>query len=165
MLRAGETSLATVADSTVVTIERHGQHEQWKVHVVTADGQEHNLDISADGRQVLDNSGTHHHSHSADRAKHNKLVHTAELDYRAAIQQITATVDGTITKLHLNFQDGTTVRQANLVDGSGTQHRVTIDAVTGKVLSDRAGSSTARPRPTAGTPHHPDAPHQSHHHR
>lgn len=153
LLRAGETALAKVSGSTVVAIEREGDRG-WEVEVVTRDGEKYELEVSADGREVL-RGPQRHDKDPADQDRHRKLVQAAELDYRAAARKIAVAVPGTITELELDSERGKTVWEADVVDGSGTKRVVIIDAVSGEVLSTPVESRPTTRRPSPSTTHHP----------
>lgn len=135
---AGSTATAAVPESTLISIETE-RDGRWEVQVVTADGTEHEMDVSSDGATVT-MGPTAKTEDEADKAKHRDRVQAAQVDYRAAADKVLAEVpNGTITELNLDSNNGTTVWEADVVDDSQTKHEVTIDAGSGQVLQNRTG--------------------------
>ncbi|PTR31568.1 peptidase YpeB-like protein [Rhodococcus sp. OK519] len=136
--RAGATAVAAVPGSVLISIE--SEHDQtWEAQVVTSDGVEHHVDVSADGATVIGAPRIDNEDES-DRAKHRDRVQAATLDYTAAAAAVlTAVQGGSITELNLDNDNGTTVWEADVIDGAGTKHEVTIDAATGQVLANTSG--------------------------
>lgn len=136
--RAGGTAVAAVPGSTLVSIE--SEHDgTWEAQVVTADGAEHHVDVTADGSTVVGTPRLDDED-EADRAKHRERIQAAVLDYAAAADAVRAEVPGgAVTELNLDADNGTTVWEADVIDGSGTKHEVTIDAATGEVLANTTG--------------------------
>lgn len=131
--RAGSTAVGAVPGSTLISIETE-RNGTWEVQVVTADGVEHETDVSGDGADVVAGPVTDNED-EADRAKHRARVQAAQLDYKAAVDAIlTAVPNGTITELNIDGENGTTVWEADVVDDSGVKREVTIDAATGQAL-------------------------------
>ncbi|WP_326548962.1 PepSY domain-containing protein [Mycolicibacterium sp. ND9-15] len=136
--RAASTATAAVPDSTVVSIEKE-RDGRWEIQVVTADGSEHEMDVSSDGAAVT-MGPTAKIEDEADKAKHRDRVQAARVDYRVAADKVLSEVpNGTITELNLDSNNGTTVWEADVVDGSQTKHEVTIDAASGQVLQNKTG--------------------------
>lgn len=132
LLQAGKTAVNKVSDSTLISIETEDNEKRWEVQVVTPDGVEHEMNVSADGSETT--SGPSKKSEdSDDRAKHRKRVKAAELDYRDAVKAVTKAVPGRITELNIDTDGDTTVWEAD-VKKSGTKYEVSIDAASGKVL-------------------------------
>lgn len=136
--RAGATAVAAVPGSVLVSIE--SEHDQtWEAQVVTPDGVEHHVDVTSDGSSVVGTPRIDDQD-DADRAKHRDRVQAATLDYTAATAALLTEVPGgSVTELNLDSDNGTTVWEADVIDGSGTKHEVTIDAATGTVLSNTTG--------------------------
>ncbi|MFF1553258.1 PepSY domain-containing protein [Rhodococcus erythropolis] len=131
--RAAGTAVGAVPGSTVVSIETE-RDGTWEVQVVTADGVEHEMDVSGDGADVVAGPVSDNED-EVDRAKHRARVQAARLDYAAAVDAILAAVpNGTITELNLDGENGVTVWEADVLDDSGVKREVTIDAATGQVL-------------------------------
>lgn len=136
LLRAGETALAKV-DGTLTSIEGEDNGTRWEVQVVTSDGTEHEVELSADGKDVL-RGPIAEHDDAADKAKRSKRVTAAKIDFRKAAEIMAGVVpDGRITELDLDSHNGQTVWEGNIVVGSQTKHEVRIDAGTGKVLQNQ----------------------------
>ncbi|WP_286137560.1 PepSY domain-containing protein [Mycobacterium sp. IS-3022] len=136
--RAGSTATAAVPDSTLISIETE-RDGRWEVQVVTADGTEHEMDISNDGATVT-MGPTAKTEDEADKAKHRDRVQAAQVDYQAAADKILAEVaNGTITELNLDGNNGKTVWEADVIDDSQAKHEVTIDAGSGQVLQNTTG--------------------------
>ncbi|QCQ92068.1 PepSY domain-containing protein [Rhodococcus sp. SGAir0479] len=136
--RAGAAAVAAVPGGTLVSIET--EHDgTWEAQVVTPDGVEHHVDVSPDGATVLGAPRVDEEDES-DRAKHRERVQAAVLDYAAAADAVRAEVPGgAVTELDLDSDNGVTVWEADVIDGSGTKHEVTIDAATGQVLANTTG--------------------------
>lgn len=138
LLRAGDTARAAVPGSTLISIETE-HNGLWEVQVVTPDGTEHEMDVSADGATVV-TGPTVDREDEADRAKHRDRVQAAQLDFRAATDRVLAEVPGaTVTELNLDSENGTTVWEADAIDASHAKHEVTIDAVSGQTLWKTTG--------------------------
>lgn len=134
LLQAGETAQGAVADSTVVSIETDNFDTQWEVEVVTSDGTKYEAKVSAEGTDVT--SGPDEKSDDADdKTEHRELVDAAALDYREAVDKVTAAVPGRITELELDTDNGATVWEADVVDSGDTKHEVKIDAGSGEVVT------------------------------
>ena len=140
LLRAGATAERTVKNSTLISIETEAGGSRWEVQVVTADGVEHEMDVSRDGAKVVTGPTTKHEDPS-DEAKHRNRVEAAKIDYRHAAERATGAVkDGRVAELNLDTYRGTTVWEADVIGRSGTKHSVKIDARTGRVIVSRPGS-------------------------
>lgn len=134
LLKAGETARGAVADSTVTSLDSEHDDTVWEVHVVAADGTEHEMKVSGDGATVTE--GPTAKSDSADEKTDNRsLVETAKIDYREAVTKVTAAVPGRVTELELDTKDGTTVWEADVRDSADAKHKVVIDAGSGEVVS------------------------------
>lgn len=135
LLAAAETARGTVPDSTVISIETERNNTQWEVQVVTADGVEHEVEISADGAKVLSGPIAKPED-DKDAAKHRSRIQAAKLDFRAAVDAITKAVDGRVTELNLDDRDGgTVVWEADVIDSANAVHEVSVDAATGDVVA------------------------------
>jgi len=133
LLAAAGTALEAVPDSTVISIETEHNDTQWEVQVVTADGTEHEVEVSGDGGTIV--SGPREKSEDADdRAKHRDRVAAAKLSHADAVEAINDAVPGRITELNLDSENGATVWEADVIDSDDVKHEVTIDAGTGEVL-------------------------------
>ncbi|NKS24017.1 metallopeptidase [Rhodococcus hoagii] len=138
LARAGATAVAAVPEGVLVSIE--AEHDRtWEAQVVTPDGIEHHVDVSADGATVLGTPRIEEED-EADRAKHRDRVQAATLDYNAATAVLLTEVPGgAVTELDLDSANGTTVWEADVIDESGTKHELTVDAATGTVLANTTG--------------------------
>jgi uncharacterized membrane protein YkoI len=133
LLAAGATALGEV-DGTVSAIE--SERTGWEVHVVTANGGEQRLRISADGANVT--SGPTDERPDTDDQAENQAYAKATVDYRQAVSIIADEVaGGTITELNLD-REGSRLDWEADVDVDGTQRTVEVDAASGDVLSNRA---------------------------
>lgn len=132
LLKAGRTALNKVSDTTLTSIETEDHDKQWEVQVVTSKGVEHEMNVAANGKEIV--AGPSKKSEdSKDHAKHQKRVKAAKLDYREAVKKVTKAVPGKITELNIDTDDDTTVWEAD-VQKNGTKYEVSIDASSGKVL-------------------------------
>ncbi len=136
LVKAGQTALAQVSGSTLISIETERNGAAWEVQLVTSDGTEQELELSADGTQVVAGPVTKNED-VADKTKHLDRVNAAKLDYAQAAQKMLSAVpNGTITELNLDSEQGTTVWEADVMDESNVKHSVQIDAASGEVLSN-----------------------------
>lgn len=134
LLNAGETAQAAVVGATVIAIETERDKTGWKVQVVSGDGTEHQVGVSADGTSVV--SGPSVESETAqDKARHRSRVKAAKLDYRQAVSAVTVAVPGRVTELNLGSHIGITVWEADVTDSDNTEHTVRIDAASGGVVT------------------------------
>ncbi len=132
LLAAGATAEKAVSGSTLISIER--ENDRWEVQVVTSDGVEHEMTVAGDGRSVTRGPTTDEED-AADRAKHRQRLADSSVDYRQAVDAVSAAVtDGTIRELDLDTWRGRVVWEADVVDGSGTKREVKVDGTSGKVV-------------------------------
>lgn len=124
--------------STLISIESEDKGAAWEAQVVTPEGVEHEMDLSATDASVTRGPTTDEED-ASDRAKHQRRLKDASVDYREAVDALDGTVqNGVITELNLDTWDGKTVWEADVNDPSGTKHEVKVDAGNAKILSDRA---------------------------
>ncbi|GAA2623133.1 hypothetical protein GCM10010411_69030 [Actinomadura fulvescens] len=129
--RAAVTALKAVPGGSLTSIETEGPG--WEVQVVTPDGTERELMVTADGGRVTRNEAKQ--EDKADKDKHRKRIQAAKLDYRAAASKMLSAVpNSSITELNLDTYRGTTVWEGDLEDSNNAKHEVKIDAASGKVL-------------------------------
>ncbi|MDN6169324.1 MAG: PepSY domain-containing protein [Micrococcaceae bacterium] len=133
---AGDAALEEVSDSTVISIETEENGTRWEVQVVTSDGTEHEVDISADDGSVIGSPSTEDDDEQ-DRQKHQDRVDAAKVDFKEAAAKFRDAVpDARITELGLDDEHGTTVWEGDLIDDAGAKHEVQIDAGSGDVLTN-----------------------------
>jgi uncharacterized membrane protein YkoI len=132
LLNAGEAAQRAVTGSTVISIESESNDTRWEVQVVTADGTEHQVQVSTDGSSSAPSVKS---EGPDDKAKHRNRVEAAKIDYRRAVSAVTRAVPGRITELDLDTHDGTTVWEADVIDSGNTKHEVRIDAESGEVVT------------------------------
>ncbi len=136
-MNAGELALKQVPDSTLISIETEKNDTEWEVQVVTSDGVEHEMNISADGTEVVDKPRTKDED-SEDKKKHQDRVKAATLDFKQATQKIEEEVSGgKITELNLDGEGNKTVWEADVMVDS-IKREVQIDAGSGAVLKNKA---------------------------
>ncbi len=136
LVQAGRTALAAVPDGTLTSIESERNGSAWEVQVVTADGTEQELELSADGTEVVTGPVTKNED-IADKSKQLDRITSAELRYEEAADKILEAVpDGRITELDLDSENGATVWEADVLASEGIKHSVQIDAASGEVLSN-----------------------------
>jgi len=137
--------VATAADellgTTVVSVEQDDESGQtvWQVGVVTRDGDEQDVDVSADGSEVVRTERVDRQD-VADRRENRALVDDAEVDVRDAVEAFPGSVDGgTVDQLELDRDRdrGRVVWEADVLDTDRREHEIRIDARSGDVLSDR----------------------------
>ncbi|WP_280464004.1 PepSY domain-containing protein [Nocardia carnea] len=138
LYRAGNTATGAVPGSTLISIETE-RDGRWEVQVVTADGTEHEMDISSDGATVT-RGPTAKTEDEDDKTEHRDRTQAARLDYRAAADKVLTEVpNGTITELNLDGRNGTTVWEADVLDSSQAKQEVTVDAGSGQILQNTTG--------------------------
>lgn len=136
LVQAGRTALAAVPDGTLTSIESERNGSAWEVQVVTADGTEQELELSADGTEVVTGPVTKNED-LADKSKQLDRISSAELRYEEAADKILEAVpDGRISELDLDSENGATVWEADVLASEGIKHSVQIDAASGEVLSN-----------------------------
>ncbi len=137
---AGDAALKEVSDGTVISIESEVNDTRWEVQVVTSDGTEHEISISAEDGSVI-GSPSKEGDDAQDKKKHQDRVATAKLDFKEAAEKLRDAVpDARITELNLDDEKGTTVWEGDLIDGDGAKHEVQIDAASGDVLTNSKDS-------------------------
>ncbi|MCA1006361.1 PepSY domain-containing protein [Rhodococcus hoagii] len=126
---AGRTAIAAVPGSTLVSIEENSDGS-WVVDLINADGVAVEVGISPDGDRVI--------AGPSATGGQNPGTAEAKLDYTAATGVVLTEVPGgRITDLNLVVEKGGTyVWEADVVDASGAQRAVDVDAVTGRVLQN-----------------------------
>lgn len=137
--KAGAAAVAKVAGGTLVSIELERHGTVWEAQVVSRDGAEHEMDVSAATGAVT--SAHAKREGAADRAKHRTRIADAKVDYADAAKKIRATVrDGRITELNLDGYHGGTVWEADVDDHAGVRHEVKLNAANGAVLADHTST-------------------------
>ena len=135
-MKAGRTALAQISGSTLISIETERNGAAWEVQLVTSDGTEQEMELSADGTQMVTGPVTKNED-IADKTKHLDRINAAKLDFAEAAQKILSAVpNGNITELDLDSEQGTTVWEADVMDEANIKHSVQIDAASGEVLSN-----------------------------
>jgi len=138
LVAAARLAQAQVPDTTVVTVEQDRNGTVWKVQVVSPDGTEHEVVVSADGTQVV-SGPTRTPDDEEDRAEHRREVAADRIGFeRAAAVVLDVVPKGTITGLDLDTYQGFTVWDAEVRTADGTEHDVKVGAGTGEVLVNRA---------------------------
>lgn len=135
LLTAATTALAAV-DGTLFSIDRDDSGA-WDATVVTADGTEQELDISADGASVTrgpvadDDDG----DDADDRAEREQLL-GASVDYEAAVTAADASGDAgtTVTGVSLDLENGTAEWDVTYDEDTAGEVTVTVDAASGDVV-------------------------------
>ncbi|GAB2572521.1 PepSY domain-containing protein [Microlunatus antarcticus] len=139
LVAAGKTAVAEVSGSTLVSIETDtdGGTTVWEVQLVNGDGDEQDVDVSADGASVVRTSALDRQD-AGDRRENLARVAGAKLDYAAAVDALPSTVaGGTISELKLDTDRGRVVWDAEVRAAGGGEREVTLDAGTGDVIQDR----------------------------
>ena len=132
---AADTALAEV-DGTVVEVGH--ESAAWDVVVVTDDGSEHEIDLSADAAMV-----TRHRVETAaddpdDAAERRRLL-GARVDLVTALETALAEVNGTVSGVGLSEDDGVVAWEVELDEETPDAATVVIDARTGEVLRTESG--------------------------
>ena len=133
--RAARTALAEV-DGTVVEVGR--EPDAWDVVVVTGDGSEHEIDLSADAATV-----TRHRVETAaddpdDAAERRRLL-GVPVDLVTALETALAEVDGTVSAVGLSEDGGVVSWEVELDEETPDAATVAVDARTGEVLGTERG--------------------------
>lgn len=127
---AVETALAEV-DGTVFSVD--GDAQGWDVTVVTADGVENDVDLSADATSVergpVEDTDT-----DADDAAEIERLQGVAVDHSAAMEAALGEVDGTVTGVELSEEGGTAIWEVTLNEDTADETTVEVDAETGEVL-------------------------------
>jgi uncharacterized membrane protein YkoI len=136
LLRAGAAAVAAVPNGTLTYIRSSNESGTWRVLVVTPDGTDQSMDVSADGGTVMIGPTPKNES-DTDKTQNRARVQAARLDYRAAVDKMLAAVrNGSITELDLGDSNGTTVWQADVWDYYIVEHKVTINAASGDLIAN-----------------------------
>ncbi|SDU92931.1 Peptidase propeptide and YPEB domain-containing protein [Microlunatus sagamiharensis] len=139
LLAAVATAQDQLSGTTVVSVEQDDESGQtvWQVGVVTRDGDEQDVDVSADGSEVVRTERVDRQD-EADRRENRALVDDAEVDVTDAVEALPGSVDGgTVDQLELDRDRGSVVWEADVLDTDRREHEIRIDARSGDVLSDR----------------------------
>ncbi len=136
---AAAAALEAVDGSSLLTIETEQGRTVWEATVVTEDGTEHELLISASDGKVVDGP-TRKVDDAGDKAENRRRVAGAEVGYTAAAEAVREAVpDARLTELNLDtFGERTTAWEGDLHGNDGLRYSVTIDARTGDVLEKDA---------------------------
>lgn len=127
---AVETALAEV-DGTVFSVD--GDAQGWDVTVVTADGVENDVDLSADATSVERGPVEDTDTDADDAAETERLLGVA-VDHSAAMEAALGEVDGTVTGVELSEEGGTAIWEVTLNEDTADETTVEVDAETGEVL-------------------------------
>lgn len=127
---AVETARAEV-DGTVFSVD--GDAQGWDVTVVTADGVENDVDLSADATSVERGPVEDTDTDADDAAETERLLGVA-VDHSAAMEAALGEVDGTVTGVELSEEGGTAIWEVTLGEDTPDETTVEVDAETGEVL-------------------------------
>ncbi|SEB59824.1 Peptidase propeptide and YPEB domain-containing protein [Nocardioides exalbidus] len=127
---AAQTALGEV-DGTVFSVDHDGQG--WDVTIVTADGEENDIELNADATEVTRGPVADTDQDADDAAERETLL-GASLDYAAAIEAAAGEVQGTVTGVDLSDDNGTAVWEVQLDEDTPNESTVDVDAETGEVL-------------------------------
>lgn len=140
LVAAGERAMQGVPDSTLIAIETERGGTVWEVQVVTTDGTEHQLDISADGKTVVSGPRAEDDD-AADKAKHLDRISAAKIDFAEAARLILDEVPGgSVQELGLDSEADRIVWEGDVFDASGVKHEVQLDAGNGSVIKNQTDS-------------------------
>lgn len=132
---AAETAREAVGSGTVTSIEQEAGGTSWEVLVVTADGNEQEVHVAADGERATAGP-TKETSDAEDVAENQRFVDAADLSVAQAASTLVETVPGTVTELGLDDHAGTVVWEGDVRDDAGTKHSIRIDAGSGEVVTN-----------------------------
>lgn len=136
LLAAVATARGEVGSGTVISVEQEQGASAYEVLVVTKDGTEHEVHTNADGSAVAGTPQTEA-ADADDKAEHERFVAAADLSVKQAVDAFQDLHAGTVTELGLDDHVGTVVWEGDVLDSSGTEHSVRIDAGSGDVVTDR----------------------------
>lgn len=140
LIQAGRTALAAVSGGTLTSIESEAGGAAWEVDIITQDGSEQEMELSADGTEIT-TGPTLTDQDVEDRDKNRSRLQSAELDYEDAVDKILTVIpEGRITELELDSKQGTTVWEADVLDPADVKYSVQLDAATGTVVENQADS-------------------------
>lgn len=132
---AAQTALAEV-DGTVFSVD--GDSRGWEVTVVTDDGVEHDVDLSADATTVERGPVEDTDADRDDAAETERLL-GASLDHTAAMEAAMGEVDGTVTGVDLSEENGTATWEVTFGEDTADETTVEVDAESGEVLRTEQG--------------------------
>ena len=127
---AAKTGLGEI-DGTVFSVDRDDQG--WDVSIVTANGEENDVDLAADATTVTRGPVVDASDDNDDAAERERLL-DASLDYLAAIEAATGQAQGTVTGVDLSEENGTAIWEVQFDEDTATAMTVEVDAQTGDVL-------------------------------
>lgn len=131
MLAAGAAAQSQLG-GTVVTID--WERTVWEVTVVMADGSEHDVVLSADGRDVLAGPFGDHED-AEDLRENQTMVDAATLPYaEAALSARRAAAGGVLSDLDLELDYGQAIWEASYSDATGSVEKKVTIANDGSVL-------------------------------
>lgn len=131
---AGTTGAQSVADSTVVSVDR--QISTWRVDVVTPDGIEHEMDVTLNGKRLIGDPRPQPED-ADDIAEHQQTVQAARLDHLAAIRAATVDFPGSqVVEVELGSEDGRVEWDVRIVDDQQLTRTITVDAIAGDVVQN-----------------------------
>ncbi|THJ65063.1 metallopeptidase [Arthrobacter echini] len=140
LVQAGRTALAALPGGALISIESEAGGTAWEVDVVTQDGSEQEMELSADGTQITTGPEVTDED-VEDRDKNLARLQAAELDYEDAVDKILTVIpEGRITELELDSKQGVTVWEADVLDPSDVKYSIQLDAATGTVVENQADS-------------------------
>jgi uncharacterized membrane protein YkoI len=134
LVDAGRAALDEAGSGTLVSIEQESGGGTWEAKVITDDGTEHQIDITASDNSVARSQSKQ--PDADDRAENTRYIRAAKLDYAQAAKKITGVVDGSVTELGLDGHRGTIVWEADVRDAQNTKHSVRIDAGSGETVTN-----------------------------
>jgi uncharacterized membrane protein YkoI len=132
---AAETALGEV-DGTIFSVD--GDVEGWDVTVVTADGSEHEVDLSADATSVTRTRVEDAGDDPDDAAERERLLGVS-VDHLAAMEAARGEVQGTVTGVDLSEDNGTATWEVTFDEETPDETTVEVDAETGEVLRTEQG--------------------------
>ena len=139
LLHAASVSHQKVPDGYITSIESLIiDAESWEVHLLTPADEEKIVKTDTDGVQILVGPPQPLTS-STDTPLHYNQLDQVHLDYQQAVTHLLAIVhDGSITKLalSLNSTTGIPTWQADVWDTNLVQHKISLNAQSGAVISD-----------------------------
>lgn len=136
LVEAAAVAVAAVDGSSLLNIETEPGRTVWEATVVTRDGTEHEMLISAKDGEVIDGPARKIDD-AEDKSENRRLVAGAEIGYSQAATIIQEAVPGVrLTELNLDMfrRDRAVSWEGDLHGSTNVRWKVKIDARTGDLL-------------------------------
>ncbi|WP_329352873.1 PepSY domain-containing protein [Streptomyces sp. NBC_01261] len=144
LVRATDAGVASLPGTvTAVELDEHRGRTVWKVEIVAAGGDRHEVTVdTADGTVV---------GSRPDDDGEAALARSARTGLAAAVRSALTRVPGTATSVEVDDMGRSAVWEVEIAGADGTGHEVTVAAASGKVTAVRADDVDHHGRSTDGT--------------